>query len=179
VRYAGTAPLLLIFVFFLFSRILYCKVVETLAAQEAPLIIFELAAVNICVLPIPCASLQRSFMAMSGNCRRPIAGPGPCAAARARAYRTEDVEHFLGIMRYEWEAFLKQKQLKLELEAMRSIQKTKRQKSWWRAHTREVSSGADEAPVLFCRLACVLVLNVVTCNECHATLGWGKVATTS
>ena len=154
--------LLLIFVFFLFSRILYCKVVETLAAQEAPLMIFELAAVNICVLPIPCASLQRSFMVMSGNCPRPIAGSGPCAAARARAYRTEDEEHLLGIMRYEWEAFLKQKQLKLELEANRSIQKTKRQKSWWQAHTREVSSGADKAPALFRRLACVLVLIVLT-----------------
>ena len=123
VRHAGTALLLLIYVFFLFSRILYCKVVETLAAQEAPLMIFDMAAVNICVLQIPCASLQRSFVAMSGNCRRPIAGPGPCAAARARAYRTEDEEHLLGIMRYEWEAFLKQKQLKLELEANRSIRK--------------------------------------------------------
>jgi hypothetical protein len=78
----------MIFVFFLFSRILYCKVVETLAAQEAPLMIFDMAAVNICVLPISCASLQRNFVAMSGNCRRPIAGPGPCAAARARAYIT-------------------------------------------------------------------------------------------
>ena len=78
--------LLLIFVFSYFRA--YCKVVETLAAQEAPLIIFELAAVNICVLPIPCASLQRSFMAMSGNCPRPIADPDPCAAARARAYIT-------------------------------------------------------------------------------------------
>jgi len=86
---------------------------------------------------------------------------GGSPAELKSSYRTEDVEHFLGIMRYEWEAFLKQKQLKLELEAMRSIQKTKRQKSWWQAHTREVSSGVDEAPVLFHRLACVLVLIVV------------------
>ena len=34
--HAGTARLLMIVFFPLFSRILYCKVVQTLAAQEAP-----------------------------------------------------------------------------------------------------------------------------------------------
>jgi hypothetical protein len=84
-------------------------------------------------------------------------GGGP--AELKSSHRREDTEHFLDMMRCEWDAFLLQKQRIVELEAIKTAERKnilRHTRNFTRA--REVSSGVDKAPVSFCRLMYVLVI---------------------
>ena len=84
-------------------------------------------------------------------------GGGP--AELKSSHRKGDMEHFLGIMRCEWDVFLLQKQRIVELEVIKTAERKnilRHTRNFTRA--REVSSGVDKAPVCFCRLMYVLVI---------------------
>jgi hypothetical protein len=84
-------------------------------------------------------------------------GGGP--AELKSSHRKEDMEHFLGIMRCEWDAFLLQKRRSIEMEAIKAAERKnilRHTRNFTRA--REISSGADKAAVSFCRLKFVLVI---------------------
>lgn len=73
---------------------------------------------------------------------------GDVPAELKSAHRKEDVERFMGMMICVWEAFLAHTQ---SLEYEKAFRKNMRQKKWWQAQARKVSSGVDVAPVFFRR----------------------------